>query len=590
MKQPPKQLLPFLWHFVKPYQWYFIGMMVTGLIWGIQTSLAPYLLKLIIDGIANYSGDKAQIFSVVKTPAILYTLMFVIATFNFRITDWFILRALPSIRNDVIVALFTYLKQHSHQYFQNHFAGSLLNKIMDMQSGTISILQKLDQTFSQICALIIAMAALFFVHTIFAVILIGWAILFILASLKFTRQIKKRSHAFSNSKTTTAGNIVDSISNIINSRLFARQHFEISRIKKDVADTVAKDRDMQRYILWMRIYQDICIILLMGLMLLALIIMYSKGLVTVGDFAFVLSVSIAIFQSMWFLASQFVQFAEDLGQCSQALTIISQPHDIIDAPNAVPLKITRGKIEFEKVTFGYNTHSPLFENMNLVIESGQKVGLVGFSGSGKTTFVNLLLRLFDLKSGQILIDNQNIGLVTQHSLHQSIAMIPQDINLFHRSLMENIRYGRLDATDAEVIEASQRAHCHEFISQLAEGYDSLVGERGIKLSGGQRQRIAIARALLKQAPILLLDEATSALDSVTEKYIQEGLQSLMHGCTTIVIAHRLSTLADMDRIIVFDKGRIIEEGNHKDLLKAHGHYTKMWEMQAGGFLPEKDCE
>lgn len=588
MKQPPKQLLSFFWYIIKPYQWYFIGMMITGLVWGVQTSLSPYLLKLIIDGIANYSGNKANIFSAIKIPAILYAGMFVLATFNFRITDWFMLRAIPNIRQDVIVSLFTYLKRHSHAYFQNHFAGSLLNKITDMASGTVSILQKLDQTFSQICVLIIAMIAMFSVNPVFALILVGWAMLFTLSSLAFTKKIKHRSYLFSSSKTTAAGNIVDSISNIINSRLFARQDYEVSRIKAAVADAVTKDRDMQRYILWMRIYQDISIILLMGLMLLALIVMYSQGKVSVGDFAFVLTVSIAIFQSMWFLASQFVQFAEDLGQCSQALSIINTPHDIVDMNGAKPLKVTQATIEFANVTFSYNSNHPLFKDLNLIIEGGKKIGLVGFSGSGKTTFVNLLLRFFDVESGKIFIDGQDIAKVTQQSLHQSIAMIPQDTSLFHRSLMENIRYGSLDATEEEIIEAAKRAHCHEFIMQLPEGYDSLVGERGIKLSGGQRQRIAIARALLKKALILLLDEATSALDSVTEKYIQEGLHILMQSCTTIVIAHRLSTLAEMDRILVFDNGQIIEDGTHAQLLKINGHYAKMWHMQAGGFLPDQE--
>jgi ATP-binding cassette subfamily B protein len=290
---------------------------------------------------------------------------------------------------------------------------------------------------------------------------------------------------------------------------------------------------------------------------------------------------------LWYLASQFVTFAEELGKCKQALTIISALHDIRDEPNAQALEVTKGDIEFDDVTFHYDEGAHLFNNKNVLIQSGQKVGLVGLSGSGKSTFVNLILRLFDVESGKIRIDGQDIRKVTQESLREHIAMIPQDVSLFHRTLLENIRYGRTDATDEEVIQASKQAHCHEFISQLTEGYNALVGERGIKLSGGQRQRIAIARALLKNAPILILDEATSALDSLTEKLIQDSLHTLMQGRTTIVIAHRLSTLSEMDRILVFDNGQIVEDGTHADLIRAKGHYSRMWAMQAGGFLPEQ---
>ena len=268
------------------------------------------------------------------------------------------------------------------------------------------------------------------------------------------------------------------------------------------------------------------------------------------------------------------------------MTILNAAHDIVDEEHARPLKITEGRIEFKDVSFHYKEGAKLFQNKSIEIHPGEKVGLVGFSGSGKSTFVNLILRLFEVEEGEITIDNQNINRVTQGSLRENIALIPQDISLFHRSLMDNIRYGRTTATDAEVIEASQQAHCDEFICKLRDSYQSLVGERGVKLSGGQRQRIAIARAILKNARILILDEATSALDSVTEKYIQDALHYLMQGKTTIVIAHRLSTLSEMDRILVFDNGVIIEDGTHDQLIKLNGHYAKLWHMQAGGFLPE----
>ncbi len=255
-----------------------------------------------------------------------------------------------------------------------------------------------------------------------------------------------------------------------------------------------------------------------------------------------------------------------------------------DLPGAYELKVTKGIISFDRVLFHYKGITPLFHNKSVIIEAGQKAGLVGYSGSGKSTFVNLILRLYDVTEGYILIDGQDIRGCTQDSLRKNIAMIPQDPSLFHRTLMENIRYGRIDANDESVVEAAKRAHAHEFIAKLPQGYNSLVGERGVKLSGGQRQRIAIARAILKNAPILILDEATSALDSVVESDIQQSLWELMQGKTTIVIAHRLSTLLHMDRILVFDMGKIVEDGTHTELLAMNGMYKTLWEAQVGGFL------
>jgi ATP-binding cassette subfamily B protein len=288
---------------------------------------------------------------------------------------------------------------------------------------------------------------------------------------------------------------------------------------------------------------------------------------------------------IWYMSFQLTVFMREVGTINEALTLITKSHDIVDAPGATPLKITEGRIEYSHVDFAYRDQ-PVFKDLNVVIKPKQKVGLVGFSGAGKSTFVNLLLRLYDVQEGEILIDGQNIAKVKQESLRRQIAIIPQEPILFHRTLMENIRYGRIEATDAEVIEASKLAHCHEFIMQLPEQYHSLVGERGIKLSGGQRQRIAIARAILKKASILVLDEATSSLDSVTEKLIHESLQFLMQATTVIVIAHRLSTLADMDRILVFERGKIVEDGTQEELHALGGRFAMLWNMQSDGFLPE----
>jgi ATP-binding cassette subfamily B protein len=310
--------------------------------------------------------------------------------------------------------------------------------------------------------------------------------------------------------------------------------------------------------------------------------------ISVGSFAMVASLLLLVINDIRNLSRRFLEFFEYVGNVTDGVSVIIRPHEITDVPAAGKLAVTRGEIRFEDVHFGYAGGMQVFRGLNLTIRPGERVGLVGFSGSGKSTFVNLILRLYDIQQGRILIDDQDIRDVTQDSLRQSISMIAQDPMLFHRSLLDNMRYGSLSATDAEVEDAAQRAHAHEFIASLPEGYDSLVGERGVRLSGGQRQRVAIARALLKNAPIFFLDEATSSLDSVTERHIQESIENLMQGRTAIVIAHRLSTIAHLDRIVVFHDGEVVEDGTHAALLARKGHYARMWSMQAGGFLPERD--
>lgn len=580
-------LRKFFFDIIKPYKWYAAALLFTGFYWGISNSLTPYVLKLIIDKAVAFEGDKSAVFSALQPYMLLYISLWVLIAIDMRSLDWIKLRLFPSIRYDIITKMFAYLSKHSHQYFQNNFAGSLSNKINDMNASVVAIFTTLDDGFAQCVGLCIAIITMLLVHPVFALILLVWALAFIFIALYFFNSIQELSNVFATSKTTVVGKLVDSISNVTNVRLFSRNPYENKLIETATHDAVTKDRTMQRTILKMKVFWDISIIVLIGLNLYVLVVMYGKNQVSIGDFSFIISLSISIFYNLWYLASQFVVFAEELGKCRQALTIISAPHGIVDKADAKPLVVRDGRIEFDEVTFHYNEGAQLFENKNVVIEPGQKVGLVGLSGSGKSTFANLILRLFDVESGRILIDEQPINNVTQDSLREHIAMIPQDVTLFHRTLMENIRYGRVDATDEEVIEASKKAHCHEFITHLTEGYHSLVGERGIKLSGGQRQRIAIARAMLKNAPILILDEATSALDSLTEKLIQDGLHLLMEGRTTVVIAHRLSTLSEMDRILVFEKGHIIEDGSHNDLLRANSHYKQMWQMQAGGFLPDE---
>lgn len=581
-------LYDFIIQLIKPYKALVSMMAFIGIVWALINTFTPYTLKLIIDHVVSFQGNKSQLFMSVQPFVWMYVILWICLCINMRVLDWVKLKLFPTLREDVMTNMFAYLNQHSYQYFQNNFGGSLVNKILDMQSSMIGIFTILDDVFAQTIGLSVAIIMLLLIHPIFAIILFAWTVTFLIITFVFLKPIENLSHVFAESKSTVVGRMVDSISNIINVRLFARRLDENQYVHQSISDAVQKDRNMQTKIINMRICWDLSIILLLSCNLFILLYMYSKNEVTVGDFAFVISLSTSILWSLWFLAGQFVSFSEQIGICKQALSIVSSPHEIVDAENAKPLIISKGTIKFHDVSFHYDKGQRLFNNKNIVITGGQKVGLVGFTGSGKSTFVNLILRLFEVESGEITIDNQNIKDVTQQSLREQIALIPQDITLFHRSLIENIRFGKRNATDEEIITAAKKAHCHEFISKLADGYDSLVGERGIKLSGGQRQRIAIARAMLKNAPILILDEATSSLDSITEKYIQDALNLLMLNKTTIVIAHRLSTLSKMNRILVFDQGIIIEDGTHAELLEKNGHYAKLWHMQAGGFLPEND--
>jgi len=315
---------------------------------------------------------------------------------------------------------------------------------------------------------------------------------------------------------------------------------------------------------------------------------WQQGLLTVGDFVLIQAYLLTTFERLVNINRELRGVFSALAEAGEMLEILETPHGVPDLPHAKPLHVSKGELSFNTVAFSFHSDKPVLKHLSLHIKGGEKVALVGPSGAGKSTITKLLLRLFDVTGGSITIDGQNIKESTQDSLRSAIAFVPQEPVLFHRTLMENIRYGRFDASDEEVFEASKKAHCHEFISSLPEGYTTLVGERGIKLSGGERQRVAIARAILKNAPILVLDEATSSLDSQSEALIQDALLVLMQGKTTIAIAHRLSTIMNMDRIVVLERGDIVATGSHEELLRQGGLYQKLWNIQAGGFIADPD--
>jgi ATP-binding cassette subfamily B protein len=385
------------------------------------------------------------------------------------------------------------------------------------------------------------------------------------------------------------GKIVDGVTNMMNAKLFARLEYERGYLNGFMENEVRMARSTFWFMERVRWFQFIAAAALKVGTIYYALTLWDRGLIGVGDFTMSTGLALLIIGDARNLSRRFLEFFEYLGNIANGVSTIVNKHEIVDAADAKVLQVPQGRIEFRNVDFSYDGILPIFENLNVIIEPGQRVGLVGFSGSGKSTFVNLILRNFDPQAGRIFIDETDIALVTQDSLHQNVSLIPQDPALFHRSLKENISYGRLEATDDDIIEAAKLAHADEFIRTLPGEYDSLVGERGVKLSGGQRQRIAIARVMLKDAPILILDEATSSLDSITEKAIQENLDRIVGRKTVIAVAHRLSTIAHLDRILVFDRGRIVEDGTHEDLLALEGFYYRLWSMQAGGFLPDKNA-
>lgn len=373
-------------------------------------------------------------------------------------------------------------------------------------------------------------------------------------------------------------------------KVFARAKDEVDYVAISQKKEELSNRKVTIYMNIFRLYLDIPVTIMLFVMVYLLLYFWQRSMITTGDLVFVFDVSFIIMTQIWYLCHAIAELYREMGTANQAIALLSEPIEVQDVPNAKTLVVNDGQIEFENVTFHYNLGKKVFENKSVVIKPRQRIGLVGFSGSGKTTFIHLILRFFDVESGRILIDNQDISQVSQESLRQAISMIPQDTTLFHRTIIENIRYGNLAATDEEVYNASRKACCDEFIALLPEGYNTMVGERGIKLSGGQRQRIAIARAILKNSKLIILDEATSQLDSLTEETIQHSLAELMESKTTIVIAHRLSTLLNMDRILVFAQGKIVEDGSHDELVAFNGLYKSMWDAQVGGLLPESDKE
>ncbi|CAD5108725.1 ABC transporter ATP-binding protein [Zestomonas carbonaria] len=484
----------------------------------------------------------------------------------------------------------SYVLRQSLGFFQNDFAGRIAQRIM--QTGNAlrdSAVQAIDSLWHVVVYVVSSLVLFAEADWRLMLPLLIWVIGYAVALSYFVPRVKQRSVVASEARSKLMGRIVDGYTNIATLKLFAHTNHEQGYAREALQEQTEKSQRVGRVVTAM----DFTITAMNGLLIAATtglaLWLWSQGAISVGAIALATSLVIRINGMaewiMWVVNGIF----ENIGTVQDGLRTIAQPHTVLDRADAPPLRVSRGEVRFENVHFHYGKGSGVIEGLDLHIRPGEKIGLIGPSGAGKSTLVNLLLRLYDLEQGRILIDGQDIAEVAQESLRAQIGMVTQDTSLLHRSIRDNLLYGKPGASEAELWEAARKARADSFIPQLSDaqgrrGLDARVGERGVKLSGGQRQRIAIARVLLKDAPILILDEATSALDSEVESAIQESLETLMQGKTVIAIAHRLSTIARMDRLVVLDQGRIVESGSHGELLEHGGLYTRLWQHQTGGFV------
>ena len=588
---PEKGLLPFVWSGTEGVRkWILIlGTMTAGI--GIMEALLFQFMGKVVDWLGKY------------TPATLFAekgwaLAAMAAMMLFSI-GWIFIAS--NVRLQTLQGVFPMrLRWNFHRlmldqslgFYQDEFAGRVSAKVMQ----TALALRDVVMTVAD---MVVYVLVYFITSGVILVALDGWLLLpfigwiagFALVMRLLIPKLGRTAAAQADARSLMTGRITDAYSNITTVKLFSHGAREAAYAKQSMEEFMVTVHAQMRLATLLHTCSFI-VNTSLTLSTAALgIWLWHQGQVGVGAVATATAMALRVNGLSQYIMWESARLFENIGTVSDGMGTLSKPHTILDKPQALPLKVAQGEIKFEHVDFSYEAGKPLLNGFNLTIRPGEKVGLIGRSGAGKSTIVNLLLRFYEPQSGTISIDGQNIGDVTQESLRAQIGLVTQDTSLLHRSVRDNIVYGRPDATEAEMISAADRAEASGFIPNLSDakgrrGYDAHVGERGVKLSGGQRQRIAIARVMLKDAPILLLDEATSALDSEVEAAIQESLDKMMDGKTVIAIAHRLSTIAAMDRLIVLDKGRIIEEGSHAELLEKHGLYAKLWAHQSGGFLSE----
>jgi len=590
VERPPEGLLDFYLYFIAPVK----GLVTVVLLISLATTLTEMALFVFLSWIVDWAGTTPpQEFFATHGWALagMAFLILVVRPILMLLARGFNnLALIPGLTGYVRWQNYRYVLRQSLSFFQNDFSGRIAQKVM--QTGP-ALRETIGSIIDGLWTLLIYLGGtvyLFFGLDAWLIAPVAlWLIAYFIAIWRLVPPIRDRSAAVSEAASGLSGRIVDSYTNIQAVKLFAHAEREDAFVLRGFQIHIEAFREFARIMATMMVslstMNGFLIVTVTGLA----VWLWTVGTISVGSIALATSLVVRLNQMSDRILRQITSLFENVGAVQNGVQTISRPQTVVDAPSAKPLVVSRGEIRFDDVGFHYGRSSGVIDDLDLVVKPGEKIGLVGRSGAGKSTLVNLLLRFYDLQSGRILIDGQDIAHVTQESLRASIGVVTQDTSLLHRSVRDNIRYGRPDATEEQIIDAARRAAAHDFILDLRDlqdrkAYDARVGERGVKLSGGQRQRVAIARLILKDAPILVLDEATSALDSEVEASIQEQLYNLMEGRTVIAIAHRLSTIAVLDRLVVMDDGRIVETGTHDELLEKGGLYAGLWRRQSGGFL------
>lgn len=580
----PKTPIAFLRFVSKPYKKLAVISTIAVIFAAAITTFDAYILRKIIDTLSSTPEQTSVLFWV-----ILYPVSILVGSMMWRLSGIFGSQWVIGVETSGYKKLFDYMSRHSQSYFDNQFAGSLVGSINTASSGAATIIEMyLWRYLETFIGFIVSITLVATTNTTVALIFGAWIVFLIPVNFFLAKKKKVYSEQEAQAQIELRGKAVDSTTNMSVVQQFAQRPFEVSRLGQAITNYGTTYQKSWYFSEGMLALNNILLTLFVATTLLPAFFIWQSGGMTIGELIMIITLMAGLLHSFTFIGNSMNYFAKNYGEVTKGLSDILKPHAITDIPQARKLDVTDGAIRFENVTFQYNERQSVLETLTLDIKPGQRVGIVGPSGAGKTTLIRLLLRQHEIEQGEITIDRQDISRVTLDSLRSSIGIVPQEPLLFHRSIKENILYGKPDATDQEIIEAAKLAQAHGFIEQFPDTYNTLVGERGVKLSAGQRQRIAIARAILKNAPILILDEATSALDSESEVAIQKALETLMEGKTVLAIAHRLSTLAEMDRIIVLKDGAVIEDDTHEELIQRdNGVYAKLWQHQAGGFLVDE---